>query len=288
MFQLIYAFTVVPTYGGLIKERYYFVPREKKSQNASRPNRVVTHPIKEGGWWKATQGSKKIFDEKRRIVGYKKSLVFYRYKKDTKKSSKSGEKTNWIMHEFRLAEDDGQAGGKFQQWVLCRIKENKKEGVDKEERQGGGRGENMVGDYRNLNDAFVSLIPSLEQGNEHQQETVLENQQGVPVFLVDEEETEMNELVEMIENSLSYSPKVHTAHASVDIEEQQQQLPQPQQEDNAVLMQEHIYSDGVFYQQQQQPLLPQPQPMEITLQSSQQENNDVNLVYNVIHVMIFG
>nr|DAD33369.1 TPA_asm: hypothetical protein HUJ06_012220 [Nelumbo nucifera] len=101
---------------------------EKKSQNASRPNRVVTHPIKEGGWWKATQGSKKIFDEKRRIVGYKKSLVFYRYKKDTKKSSKSGEKTNWIMHEFRLAEDDGQAGGKFQQWVLCRIKENKKEG----------------------------------------------------------------------------------------------------------------------------------------------------------------
>nr|DAD46178.1 TPA_asm: hypothetical protein HUJ06_004408 [Nelumbo nucifera] len=195
-----YAFTVVTTYGGLIKERYYFVPREKKSQNASRPNRVVTHPIKEGGWWKATQGNKRIFDAERRIVGYKKSLVFYRYK-ETKKSSKSGEKTNWIMHEFSLAEDDGQVGNKFQQWVLCRIKENKRKGDDTEERQGGGI---MAGDYRNFNDAFASSIPLLEQGNYHQEETILQDQRGADnttnAVLWPKGDEEMREAEEMIKH----------------------------------------------------------------------------------------
>nr|DAD46198.1 TPA_asm: hypothetical protein HUJ06_004428 [Nelumbo nucifera] len=223
------------------------------------------------------------------------------------------------MHEFSLAEDDGQVGNKFQQWVLCRIKENKRKGDDTEERQGGGI---MAGDYRNFNDAFASSIPLLEQGNYHQEETILQDQRGadnttnavlwpkgdeemreaeemikhrnddisrnsvatVPVFPVNDEEAEMNELLEMIETNHSYSPEVHTVQPSGGIKEQQQQLPQPQQEDSAVLMLQHTYSDGIFYQQQQ-PLLPQPQPMEITLQASQQANNHVNLRYDVIHVM---
>nr|DAD46199.1 TPA_asm: hypothetical protein HUJ06_004429 [Nelumbo nucifera] len=186
------------------------------------------------------------------------------------------------MHEFSLAEDDGKVGNKFQQWVLCRIKENKKKGNDTEERQGGGG--IMAGDYRNFNDAFASSIPLLEQGNYHQEETILEDQQGtnnttnavlwtkgdeemreaeemmtfrgivwatVLVLPVDDAEVEINELLEMIETNHSYSPEVHTAHPSGGIKEQQQQLPQPQQEDSAILMQEHIYSDEVFYQQQQ-------------------------------------
>jgi len=75
------------------KEWYFFTPRERKYPNGSRPNRSAGT-----GYWKATGADKPI--GKPKAVGIKKALVFYAGK------APKGEKTNWIMHEYRLADVD--------------------------------------------------------------------------------------------------------------------------------------------------------------------------------------
>ena len=73
-------------------EWFYFTPRDRKYPNGQRPNRSITN-----GHWKATGADKEIKFEDRK-VGYRKSLVFYRG------GPRDGVKTNWMMHEFRVAE----------------------------------------------------------------------------------------------------------------------------------------------------------------------------------------
>lgn len=75
------------------KEWYFFSPRDRKYPNGSRPNRSAG-----SGYWKATGADKPIGLPK--PVGIKKALVFYAGK------APKGEKTNWIMHEYRLADVD--------------------------------------------------------------------------------------------------------------------------------------------------------------------------------------
>ncbi|KAF3790971.1 NAC domain-containing protein 72 [Nymphaea thermarum] len=78
------------------KEWYFFSPRDRKYPNGSRPNRAAA-----SGYWKATGTDKTISTSvmnSQRKVGIKKSLVFYKGK------APNGIKTNWIMHEYRLAE----------------------------------------------------------------------------------------------------------------------------------------------------------------------------------------
>ncbi|CAN1240124.1 NAC domain-containing protein 2 [Linum grandiflorum] len=95
------------------KEWYFFSPRDRKYPNGSRPNRSAAT-----GYWKATGADKSIGLP--RPIAIKKALVFY-----TGKAPK-GEKTNWIMHEYRLADVDRSALRKknslrLDDWVLCRI-----------------------------------------------------------------------------------------------------------------------------------------------------------------------
>jgi len=104
------------------KEWYFFSPRDRKYPNGSRPNRAAG-----AGYWKATGADKPIGRPK--AVGIKKALVFYAGK------APRGEKTNWIMHEYRLADVDRSARKKnnslrLDDWVLCRIY-NKKGTVEK-------------------------------------------------------------------------------------------------------------------------------------------------------------
>ncbi|KAK2977473.1 hypothetical protein RJ640_016101 [Escallonia rubra] len=50
-----------------------------------------------GGYWKACCEDAEIFDStKRKIVGFKKTLVFYRGK------APEGEQTPWLLHEYRV------------------------------------------------------------------------------------------------------------------------------------------------------------------------------------------
>lgn len=78
------------------KEWYFFSPRDRKYPNGSRPNRAA-----QAGYWKATGADKPIGRPK--AMGIKKALVFYAGK------APRGEKTNWIMHEYRLADVDRSA-----------------------------------------------------------------------------------------------------------------------------------------------------------------------------------
>ncbi|XVF78169.1 hypothetical protein PTKIN_Ptkin14bG0108000 [Pterospermum kingtungense] len=92
------------------KEWYFFSPRDRKYPNGSRPNRVAG-----SGYWKAT-GTDKIITTDGRKVGIKKALVFYVGK------APKGNKTNWIMHEYRLIDSVRKHGStKLDEWVLCRI-----------------------------------------------------------------------------------------------------------------------------------------------------------------------
>ncbi|OEL14424.1 NAC transcription factor NAM-B1 [Dichanthelium oligosanthes] len=104
------------------KEWYFFSPRDRKYPNGIRPNRAAG-----SGYWKATGTDKPIHSSATgESVGVKKALVFYRGRPP------KGTKTNWIMHEYRLAAD-AQAGNTYRpmkfrnasmrldDWVLCRI-----------------------------------------------------------------------------------------------------------------------------------------------------------------------
>ncbi|KAJ9677450.1 hypothetical protein PVL29_022440 [Vitis rotundifolia] len=94
------------------KEWYFFCVRDRKYPTGLRTNRAT-----EAGYWKATGKDKEIFRGKS-LVGMKKTLVFYQGR------APKGEKTNWVMHEYRLE-------GKFSlhnlpqtaknEWVICRV-----------------------------------------------------------------------------------------------------------------------------------------------------------------------
>ncbi|KAM7275654.1 hypothetical protein ACFE04_017520 [Oxalis oulophora] len=108
------------------KEWYFFSPRDRKYPNGSRPNRAAGT-----GYWKATGADKPIGTPK--PLGIKKALVFYAGK------APKGVKTNWIMHEYRLANVDRSAtaankknnnNSRLDDWVLCRIY-NKKGTLEK-------------------------------------------------------------------------------------------------------------------------------------------------------------
>ncbi|XP_078446441.1 NAC domain-containing protein 68-like [Wolffia australiana] len=111
------------------KEWYFFTPRDRKYPNGSRPNRAAG-----SGYWKATGADKPITPAGAgRAMGIKKALVFYSGK------APKGIKTNWIMHEYRLAninraasKSTGVSSQRLDDWVLCRLY-NKKNDWEKRE-----------------------------------------------------------------------------------------------------------------------------------------------------------
>ncbi|KAJ4965950.1 hypothetical protein NE237_017799 [Protea cynaroides] len=88
-------------------EWYFFSHKDKKYPTGTRTNRATA-----AGFWKAT-GRDKVVLSRNRMIGMRKTLVFY------KGRAPNGKKSDWIMHEYRLQTSEHgppQAKG----WVVCR------------------------------------------------------------------------------------------------------------------------------------------------------------------------
>ncbi|CAL5093672.1 unnamed protein product [Urochloa decumbens] len=111
------------------QERYFFTCKEAKYVKGRRANRATG-----AGYWKATGKEKPVavavpakgqVQAQAVLVGMKRSLVFYRGKPPT------GSKTDWVMHEYRLAGaglapcrrtgGDAEVARPAEGWVLCRV-----------------------------------------------------------------------------------------------------------------------------------------------------------------------
>lgn len=90
------------------KEWYFFSLKDRKYPTGLRTNRAT-----ESGYWKTTGKDKEIF-RAGVLVGMKKTLVFY------KGRAPRGEKSNWVMHEYRL-ENRHPFGPSKDEWVVCRV-----------------------------------------------------------------------------------------------------------------------------------------------------------------------
>lgn len=94
------------------KEWYFFCVIDRKYPTGLRTNRAT-----DAGYWKATGKDKEIYRAKT-LVGMKKTLVFY------KGRAPKGEKTNWVMHEYRLEGKNpvyNPPKTAKNDWVICRI-----------------------------------------------------------------------------------------------------------------------------------------------------------------------
>ncbi|XP_071733315.1 protein BEARSKIN1-like [Rutidosis leptorrhynchoides] len=121
-------------------EWYFFSHKDRKYPTGSRTNRATN-----AGFWKAT-GRDKCIRNTFEKIGMRKTLVFYRGR------APHGQKTDWIMHEYRLEDNDephdplnsSLTTSPEDGWVICRV--FKKKNLFKVSGNEGSRGGSMGSD----------------------------------------------------------------------------------------------------------------------------------------------
>ncbi|KAK8585246.1 hypothetical protein V6N13_139181 [Hibiscus sabdariffa] len=93
------------------REWYFFSLRDRKYPSGLRTNRATG-----AGYWKATGKDREVYSASSgALLGMKKTLVFY------KGRAPRGEKTKWVMHEYRLDGEFSCRPSCKEEWVICRI-----------------------------------------------------------------------------------------------------------------------------------------------------------------------
>ncbi|KAH9316405.1 hypothetical protein KI387_025032, partial [Taxus chinensis] len=137
-------------------EWYFFSLRDRKYPNGSRTNRAT-----EAGYWKATGKDRKVCCHMR-VIGMKKTLVFYRGR------APHGSRTDWVMHEYRLDENECQVSACSQDaYALCRI--FKKNGPGPKNGEQYGAPVDNIGNFYNdnmlaMSDEMLSPVTTEEDG----------------------------------------------------------------------------------------------------------------------------
>ncbi|XVF87420.1 hypothetical protein PTKIN_Ptkin18bG0118600 [Pterospermum kingtungense] len=137
-------------------EWFFFSPRDRKYPKGTRPNRAAA-----SGYWKATGTDKPIITPGgSQCLGMKKALVFY------KGRPPKGEKTDWMMIEYRLLDDyflshRPKGSMRLDDWVLCRVHLKRK------------APKQMIG--RRSCDSSSSCSPPLARGCLQGQEMIVDN-----------------------------------------------------------------------------------------------------------------
>ncbi|KAJ4758514.1 NAC domain-containing protein 90 [Rhynchospora pubera] len=90
---------------------FYFCPQQEREAQGGRPSRTTP-----SGYWKATGSPSVVYSSTNRLLGMKKSMVFYHGKAPT------GTKSKWKLNEYRAYKEDGlQLRSEFS---LCRLYAN--------------------------------------------------------------------------------------------------------------------------------------------------------------------
>ncbi|CAN7100488.1 putative NAC domain-containing protein 61 [Brassica rapa] len=72
----------------------FFVPRQEREARGGRPSRTTN-----SGYWKATGSPGPVFSPDNRVIGVKKTMVFYMGK------APKGRKTKWKMNEYKAIDE---------------------------------------------------------------------------------------------------------------------------------------------------------------------------------------
>ncbi|KAI5603062.1 hypothetical protein POPTR_001G218800v4 [Populus trichocarpa] len=99
---------------GDTEQWFFFTPRQEREARGGRPNRTTA-----SGYWKATGSPGYVYSSDNRVIGLKKTMVFYTGK------APRGRKTKWKMNEYRaieVHESSSNATPKLRhEFSLCRV-----------------------------------------------------------------------------------------------------------------------------------------------------------------------
>ncbi|KAL9322651.1 hypothetical protein ACSQ67_010704 [Phaseolus vulgaris] len=99
---------------GDTEQWFFFSPRQERETRGGRPSRTTA-----SGYWKATGSPCHVYSSDNKVIGMKKTMVFYKGKAPT------GRKTKWKMHEYKAIQHSHQSNTTSpelrHEFSLCRV-----------------------------------------------------------------------------------------------------------------------------------------------------------------------
>ncbi|KAK9985870.1 hypothetical protein SO802_030821 [Lithocarpus litseifolius] len=94
---------------------FFFIPRQESEARGGRPRRLT-----QTGYWKATGSPNYVYSSNNRIIGLKRTMVFYNGR------APNGTKTEWKMNEYKAIEGEVSSSTSAtptlrQEFSLCRV-----------------------------------------------------------------------------------------------------------------------------------------------------------------------